>query len=310
VNHAAPGDASSRRSSIPSAARAVAAAFALLAAAAGGCRCGARGPGAEPVAEFAGGTVTAAELTREANRLAPALRQQFETPAGRRELVGAMIDKRLLVAEARRRELDTDPEIRRQVSELEERLVVQALLAAEERRAGSPSDAELRAWFASHRAELSQPERVRVLRVLVAVAPGAPERDRAEARQRAQRLADRLRRGEVAAKVAAEGDGPERFRGGDHGFVVRGMGADPALEEASFALARPGAVSPVFACKEGFAAVALVERHPAREVEFEDVRSEVENRMTPGWKRKVFDDLIERLRQDADVKYVGLTNRS
>ena len=59
---------------------------------------------------------------RESARLPPALREQFETPAGRREFTRSMIDKRLLVLEARRRKLTEDPELRRQVQELEERL--------------------------------------------------------------------------------------------------------------------------------------------------------------------------------------------
>lgn len=286
--------------------RIVWAAAAAAAVTMAGCRCGSRDPGAQPVAEFSGGSVTAAELTREANRLSPALRKQFETPSGRRDLVGAMIDKRLLAAEARRQDLHQDPEVRRQVLELEERLEIQALIVAEERRVGPPTEAEQRAWFQEHRAELAQPEQARVIRVLAAVPAGGAERERAAARQRAQRFAERLRRGEAAAKVAVDGDGPERFRGGDHGFVARGRSGDPALEEASFALARPGDVSAPFACKDGVAVVSLVERRPAREPRFEEVRAEVENRMTPQHKRKIFDELIERLRRGADVKYVGL----
>lgn len=272
--------------------------------AAGGCRCG-RDPGAQPVAEFSGGAVTAAELTREANRLAPALRKQFETAAGRRDLVGAIVDKRLLFAEGRRRKLDRDPELHRQVLELEERLTIQALIAAEERQAGAPGEAEQRAWFQEHRGELAQPEQARVLRVLAGVPAGAGEHERASARQRALRFAERLRRGEDAAKVAAEGDGPERLRGGDFGFVARGRGAEPALEQASFALTRSGEVSAPFSCKEGVAVVALVERRAAHEPTFEEVRAEVENRMLPQRRRQIFDALIERLRRDADVKFVA-----
>jgi peptidyl-prolyl cis-trans isomerase C len=237
--------------------------------------------------------------------MAPALRQQFETPAGRRDLVGAMVDKRLLAAEARRREIDADPEIRRQVEELQERLTIQALLAAEERRVGPPAEADQRAWFSEHRAEFAQAERVRVVRILAAVPAGAGERERTAARQRAQRFADRLRGGEDVARVAGEGDGPERFRGGDHGFVARGRG-DRGLEDASFALAKPGELSPVFACSDGYAVVRMVERQPAREARFEEVRAEVENRMMPQHKRKIFDELIGRLRQAADVKLVGV----
>ncbi|HYH99619.1 peptidylprolyl isomerase [Hyalangium sp.] len=257
------------------------------------------------VGRFAGGEVlTAEEVSREAAKLPPALREQFETPAGRREFARSIIDKRLLVLEARRRKLTEDPELRRQVRELEERLAVQALLAQEEAAAGSPSEQELRAWFNAHREELTRPEQVRVGRVLVSVGSKASEAERSRARKKAEALAARLKRGEALAQVAREGDGAERMQGGELGLVARGGGLEPALEQAAFALERPGAVSPVVAVREGFAVLQLLERKPPRVPAFEEVRAEVEGRMAPARKRQVFDAILARLRQEAAVELV------
>lgn len=282
-----------------------AAALALLLA--GACR-RAPDPAAEVVARFSEGSITAGELTREVNRLPPALRTQFDSIAGRRELAGALVDKRLLFEEARRRKFLADPELRRQVEELEQRLAIQALLAEEERRSGAPSDAEAHAWFEVHRAAFAQAERARLIRIYAELPAGAGERERGQARERLRRLAERLRAREDAAKVAAEGDGPEHLRGGDIGFVERGRSNDAALEQVAFALQRPGDVSPPFPAARGLAVVMLVERIPAREPSFEEIRGELLNRMQPETKRKVFDKLIQRLRTDADVQIaIGAT---
>jgi len=257
------------------------------------------------VGRFAGSeTLTAEEVSREAARLPPALREQFETPAGRREFARSLIDKRLLVLEARRRKLAEEPELRRQVRELEERLLVQALLAQEEVAAGSPSEQELRAWFTAHREELLRPEQVRVGRVLVSVGSKASEVERSQARRKAEALGARLRRGEPLAQVAREGDGPERMQGGELGLLVRGGGLDAALEQAAFALERPGTVSPVVAVREGFAVLQLLERKPPRAPVFEEVRAEVEGRLVPARKRQLFDALLSRLRQQEGVELV------
>jgi len=257
------------------------------------------------VGRFAGGEViTAEEVSRESAKLPPMLREQFETPAGRREFTRSMIDKRLLVLEARRRGLTEDPELRRQVRELEERLAVQALLDQEEEAAGGPSEQELRGWFEAHRAEFTRPEQVRVGRVLVSVGAKASEVERGRARQKAQALAARLRRGEALAQVAREGDGPERMQAGELGLVVRGGGFEPVLEEAAFALERVGAVSAVVALREGFGVLVLLERKPARQPAFEEVRAEVEGRLAPARKRQVFDTILARLRQQAGVELV------
>lgn len=251
---------------------------------------------------FDGGEVTTEELRREVTRLPPVLRARFETANGRREMVGALVDKRLLRDEGMRRKLHLDPEIVRQVQELEERLVVQALLAAEEKAAGAPSDAELRAFHDAHRAELAQPDRVRVRRILAAAARGAASGDRARARARAEAFAARLSRGEPFEKVAAAGDGPEKASAGDLGLLVAGEGKDRRLEAAALALRSPGARSGVIECADGYAVLELVERRPGRVPELEEVRGEVENRLAAQRKRKAFEDLLARLRADADVR--------
>jgi peptidyl-prolyl cis-trans isomerase C len=171
---------------------------ALLAVAAVGCgRCGAARPAI--AARYDGGVVTVEDLHREASRLPPILRARLETDAGRRDLLSAVVEKRLLAGEARRRGLDRAPEIRREVEELEERLAIQALLAAEEKAMGAPSDVELRAWFEAHQGELG-------------------------------------------------------------------------------------------------------ERAPGRRPSFEEARGEIANRLEPARKRKAFDELLARLRKEADVR--------
>jgi len=283
---------------IPAAALVVAALLAALLS----CTSRPESPADSAVGRYRGGIVTAGELQREANRLPPALRQQLERQNGRREMVAAMIDKRLLANEAKRRGLDRDEEIRRQVTELEERLTIQALLAAEDKRAGAPGEAEARAWYDANRRELAQPERVRVARVLAAVKPNASAGERGKARARAEQFIGRLRKGEPFRKVAASGDGEEKSRGGDLGLLVRDAGADRALEAAAFALRRAGEISPVIVCADGFAVLELEERREARIPSFEEARGEVSNRLAPQRKRKVFDDLVAQLRKDGEVK--------
>jgi parvulin-like peptidyl-prolyl isomerase len=263
-------------------------------------RCG--GGGATIAARYDGGVVTAEDVQREANRLPPVLRTRFETDAGRRDMIEAIVDKRLLAGEARRRKLDGDPEIRRQVEELEERLVIQALLAAEEKTQPASTEAELRAWYEGHRAELAEPERARIRRVLAAHAAGASQADREKSRARAERFAARLGAGEPFEKVAREGDGPERASGGDLGLIAKGEGKDPAQEAAVFALSQPGSRSQVVAVASGFAVLDLVERRAGRMPSFEEARGQVANRMEPARKRKAFDELLMRLRKDAGVR--------
>jgi peptidyl-prolyl cis-trans isomerase C len=281
-------------------------AFALLALSA----CGqppAPSPGAKAspesgavVARFKGGSISREELRREALKLPPALREQFESEAGQEEFARSLVDKRLLVEEARRRPLAQREDIARQVRELEERLLVQALLAEEEKALGPPTEAELRTWYDGHKAELAQPERVHLGRVLAA-APGGTSAERTRARARAEEAARRLKAGEPLSKVHSTGDGPERARAGEWGLFARGDLKDARVEEAAFALRTPGQVSPVVETAEGYVVLQLIERREPRVPPFEEVRTEVEGRLAPVRQRRMFDDLRARLRGAADV---------
>ncbi|WP_158620075.1 peptidylprolyl isomerase [Corallococcus sicarius] len=254
------------------------------------------------VARFDGGVVTRTEWERESRRLPPALREQFASEAGQREFAWSLVDKRLMVAEAKRQGLAGREDIARQVRELEERLVVQALLAQEERAAGAPGEQELRGWYDANRQQFEQPERVHLGRILARVEGQGSAAERTKARARAEEFARRLKAKEPLAQVQSSGDGPERARGGDLGLFARGELPDRRLEDAAFALREPGQVSPVVETAEGFAVVQLIERRPARTPPFEEVRAEVEGRMAPVRQRRVFDALRARLRSGADVQ--------
>lgn len=260
-------------------------------------------PAAGPpaAATFRDGVITEAEVQREAQRLPAGLREQFESEAGRREFIRSMVDKRLLELEARKRGLHERPDIRRQVEELEVRLIVQALLAEEERAVGAPGEAAAREYYQRHQKELTEPERMRVARVQVAIPVDATEAARKAARQKAESLASRLRRGESLATIGPLGDGPERLRGGELGLFAPGEFPDAALEDAASSLTEPGALSPVIAQPDAYSFLVLMERVPSRVPAFEEVRSAVENRLMPSHQRKVFDGLLEKLRREQDI---------
>jgi peptidyl-prolyl cis-trans isomerase C len=260
---------------------------------------GGEGP-ARVVGSFRGGTLTARELEEGVQRLAPALRREFDSAAGRREVARSLIDKKLLAAEARRRHIDGRPDIRRQIEELEDRLIVQALLADEEKSAGAAPDDDLRRYYDEHRREFDRPERVRVARVLAAVGPASSAEAKARARKRAEEFQHRLRKAEPLAKVAAAGDGPERKEGGQLGWLAR-SDRDAATSTAAFALQRPGEMSAPVLTPDGWSVLVLLERAAARTPAFTEVREEIVGRADAARRRRAFDSLLAGLRREGEV---------
>ena len=245
--------------------------------------------------------ITRQQVINDVAKLSPIFRRQFSSAAGRKEILDAMVDKRVLEIEARRRGLHRDPEIRRQVEQLERRLIVRALIDQE--KAAPPTDEKLQAYADAHRAELLDPERVRVARILVTVADDAPPPQRNKAQRRARALRDRVLQGESFDKVAADGEGPEHRQAGVLGWIARGDRDDPALEKTIFSLKHADSLSDVVACKEGYAVFRLLERREARLPPLSEIRSKVLGKISPTLQRKAFDDLVLRLRERTPIRF-------
>lgn len=251
-------------------------------------------PEPNPVALWDGGVVTAAEVRSAVRLLSPSLREQFDTPEGRTQFIDALVTKRLLIAAARNKKLDEHPEFRAQVTELEERLLIQSLIAEAERAEPVPSEAELRTYFDANKESFRTTAAVRVARVLV------HKRDKPlVSKAKLERLRHRLIKGENVSRVAAEGDGAERSQGGVLGWLDD---ASSPLGRAALALEKPGQVSAVVDLEDAWACVVALEIRPPNNPPFEEVREQVASRMKPPQQRRVFDRVVKQLFQESGVR--------
>ena len=226
----------------------------------------------------------------EVDRLPPILRKRFRTKTGKAAFDRAQSDRDRLVNEARRRGLHKEEEIAKQVRQLEERLIVQALLKTEA-KLDEPTDADLRLLFDAERSRFSKEETRRVSRFLARVKGG----DKAAAKKRAVRFRSALVQGKKRADVATTTDGAERVRGGDMGWLKRSE-RSPEFRSAAFAL-KLGGVSPVIEDPSGFYVLVVTDVKQARTPSFESVREEVRNLAMSRAQRKTYERVVAHLRE-------------
>jgi peptidyl-prolyl cis-trans isomerase C len=180
----------------------------------------------------------------------------------RAALLEPFLEERILVLEARNRELLKAP-----ASAEEEQRAVRELLEREVLSRVAVAEAEVAADYATHRAELAAPERVALRQILVPT--------EVEARDVLRRLRREPRSFESLARTRSRG--PEAERGGVMGSFARGE-LPPELEAAAFALAE-GGLSGVVASPLGFHILKLDGRQPARERSLEECRAEIRGRL-------------------------------
>lgn len=135
----------------------------------------------------------------------------------------------------------------------------------------SVTDEEAREWFAEHKEELGQPERVRVRHIFLA----ALENEEVEARRKLEAARQKLvagtaEFGTLAARLSE--DVRSKKGGGDLGWVWSGRLPDD-FAKAVFGL--PLRQPSVIETKLGWHLVEVLERKPAAERSFEEARPEV-----------------------------------
>src|SRR4029453_14159649 len=145
----------------------------------------------------------------------------------------------------------------------------------------APSDAAIQAYYDEHRADrFTAPEEIRARHILIKQAPDADEKQRAEARKKAQDVLDKVKKGADFAKLAQQvsEDAGSASKGGDLGLFSRGKMV-PAFDAAAFAL-EPGAVSEIVESPFGLHNIKGDEKLPGGPKPLEAGRQEIVQTLT------------------------------
>jgi hypothetical protein len=220
-----------------------------------------------------------------------------------------MILQEVLVQEALRRGLDRDPAVRRGLRQL----LTQALISREsghDAGQAAVSEREIQEYYAAHRDEFDRPAQVRLADIFVAVPPNASPELRAECRKRAEAaLAEALagsgQRGGFAALISKYSDVHPMYPKGDTGFFAVAAPAaaiDGALARAARTLARVGDVlQQVVEEPAGYHVIMLTGKRDAVTESLPDVHPQLARMLLRQKTRKAEQDLLTRLREQANV---------
>lgn len=243
----------------------------------------------EVAARYGDGVMTVDELIVELQRL-PARSRQLMDKTGRERFVENYILHELLFEEGIRRGIDEDPDIRRQVNDMNRRLVVQKLV--KELQAVPPiTDEEIAKYYEDNKTRYSTTT-LRARHILV----------------REEELADDLR-----SKL---GEAPDSFeelakehsvdtasarKGGDLGFFGHGRMV-PEFEAAAFALREPGDLSAVVKTQYGYHIIKLEERREGQGKPLDQVREQIRSSLRHEAVQKRTQEHYEDLKKEAAIQ--------
>lgn len=245
-----------------------------------------------------------------------------------REVGDELINRVLLVGEARRRNVAPDlasvkaqlddyekrygsspqwPKMKAEAlpaltAELERRSVL-ARIEAEVRTVPAPSEAALREFHRQNPATFTEPEKLKVAVILLKVDPSAPREAWAAAREEAASIRMRVQRGADFAELARLHSADESAaRGGDMGYLHRGM--LPEALQGKVDELRPGDLSEPITTLEGVALLRIDDRKSAQLRDFESVRARAQQLWLRQEGEKSWRAFLAQLRSKARIQVV------
>jgi peptidyl-prolyl cis-trans isomerase C len=134
--------------------------------------------------------------------------------------------------------------------------------------------AEIEDYYKTHPDEFKHPDLIRTSHILISVPQGAtPDQDKS-AKQRAEALFERTRKGEDFAKLAKENSmDPSASQGGDIGLTENGE-LEAAYEEAAAKL-KVGEIGGVVKTSYGYHIIKLTDRKKAGSATLDEVRAQL-----------------------------------
>lgn len=160
---------------------------------------------------------------------------------------------------------------------------------------------QVRAYYATHQAQFTEPEQQRVSVILLKVDPSANGATWAKADEQAKALAKRARAGEDFAALARQHSAdPSAKQGGDMGYLHAGMMPDGAQEALS--KLKPGEISDSVRLLEGFAVFRLTERKAPKFHDFESVKTRAQELALRERGDRAWSDFNAELRSKSTVQ--------
>ncbi len=140
----------------------------------------------------------------------------------------------------------------------------------------SPTDKELQDFYEAHKDQFSVPARVLVKHILIAVPAESSQDKDEEAKVKADKIYQEIKKGESFDKLAKKysGDNKSAANGGELAWISQSeMASD--FEKVAFTLDKPGQVSDPLRMESGYEIIKLVEKQAEKSRPFATVKADV-----------------------------------
>ena len=259
--------------------------------------------GEEILAEVGPYKLTRAEFEAKLETAPPQIKMILaHQPQLKKALVERWVEISLLSLAAKDAGLEKDPEVKARLDEVTKQILAQAYLEKKLLNQQRVSEEEVKAYYEKHREKYQEPRAVRARHILIEVPQGATPEQEKEALKKAQRLRERILKGEDFAKLAQEysADPGTKEKGGELGFFTQGQMVKE-FEEAAFRL-KPGEISEPVRTPFGYHLIQVEEVKEAKQRSFAEVKDTVREDLIQAKEEAALNKALKELAQKYGAK--------
>lgn len=242
--------------------------------------------------------ITEADFNEEVNSIPANYRAMIN--ANKKKFLDDLVLQELLTQQAKKEGLDKDEEFIASLEKIKNKLLAKRIIEKQIMEPVKVSEDDLKKYYEEHKNEFSVPEQVNAAHILILVKEDAREDEKKAAKEKSEKLLKEIKGGaDFSALAKDNSDCPSKVKGGDLGFFSKGQMV-PEFEEAAFKL-KPGEISEVVATKYGYHIIKIIDKKPAGQQEFSDVKDEIEQILLRDKQKTVFEDYTKKLKDSAKI---------
>jgi peptidyl-prolyl cis-trans isomerase C len=161
---------------------------------------------------------------------------------------------------------------------------------------------ETKKYYDDNKQRFIDREQVKASRILVRLNANAPDKEKKEAKKKADQVRAKLnvKNADFAELAKTESQGPEASRGGDLGWFARGR-MPPEFDNIAFAM-QPETVSAVVETKMGYEIIKVWEKKAERERPLDEVRENIKNSLLARKRNEKRRDILKDLKAGAKIE--------
>lgn len=249
-------------------------------------------------------TLRETDLDRLVANQPPEVRKQLEEkPDLKVKLVQELLLKMTIARQARKEGFDRKPEIKEALSYAVDDFLAREYLTRVVIAGGTVPEEELTKFYKEHEKEFIVPESVKARHIFVKLAEAAPLVEREKARNKADELLQRLKKGEDFGKLAAEASEDEETaqKGGVLGTITPGKTNSTDFENAALAL-KAGELSGVVTTPYGLHIIKIDEKNERRTATFAEVREYIAERLQKDFEQKKVQEFMDKSAKESGLE--------